>query len=463
MPRSLAILLSLLFIAWLWRKDHQLRRELSAAIWIPVIWLMVLGSRSLSFWFGFTSSGGSLEGNAFDRTFYLIQIVVSVVILSRRQFPFGVFYRNNAALFIFYLWLLLSLAWSGYPFVTFKRWFKEIGGIFVMLLILSEKNPMEALKAVYTRCAYVLIPLSVLFIKYVPEFGRVYSNQGGVQYCGVTEQKNSLGEIVLIFSLILIWDMVQSWEDPERRKDRKRFIYPLAVIAMGLYCLQISDSKTAMICLMAGTVVLLSHRLPLLKSSPTNIFWLCILGGPAFLGLDKLFKISATLLAMIGRDSTFTGRTEIWKVVREHPVNPIFGSGYLAYWDKTGVVEIGDYEAELKTAHNGYLEIYLDGGFIGLGLLLLFLLVLAMGIVRNLRQKHHFARLQFAFFLVTVLYNFSESTFARRGPLWFTFVLMSVTVGSLLWNHLLGSEQPEEQAEVVVLEEGAPFGDLKNA
>jgi exopolysaccharide production protein ExoQ len=465
MPRSLAILLSLLFIAWLWRKDHQQRRELSPAIWIPVIWLMVLGSRPLSFWFGFTSSGGSLEGNAFDRTFYLVQILISMVILARRQFPFGDFSRNNTALFLFYAWLLLTLFWSGYPFVTFKRWFKEIGGIFVMLLILTEKNPMEALKAVYIRCAYVLIPLSVLFIKYVPEFGRAYTNQGGVMYCGVTEQKNSLGEIVLIFSLILIWDMVQSWDDPERKAKRKGFFYPSVVILMGLYCLQISDSKTAMICLVAGTVILVSHRLPLLRTSPTTVFWLCLLGGPTFLGLDKLFKISNTLLAMIGRDSTFTGRTEIWRVVREHPVNPLLGSGYLAYWDKTGVVEIGDYEAELKTAHNGYLEIYLDGGFIALGLLLLVLLVLAVGIYRNLKQRHHFARLQFAFFLVTVLYNFSESTFARRGPLWFSFVLIAVTVGSLLWNHLLGSEQAEDggSEEAALPEDGSAFGDLRNA
>lgn len=461
MPRSLAILLSLTFIAWLWRKDHQLRKDLSAAVWIPVIWLMVLGSRTLSFWFGMGSSGGSLEGNSFDRTFYLIQIFASIFVLMKRRFPFGNFYGNNAVLLVFYLWLLLSLVWSGYPFVTFKRWFKEIGGIFVMLVILTEKNPIEALKAVYTRCAYVLIPLSVLFIKYVPEFGRVYSNQGGVMYCGVTEQKNSLGEIVLIFSLMLVWDMVHRTDDPLRKVDKKTFFYPITVIAMGLYCLQVSDSKTAMICLVAGTIVLFSHKLPFLKANPTNIVWVYFLGGPSFLLIDKLFKVSETLLTMIGRDSTFTGRTEIWKVVHDHPVNPIFGSGYLAYWDKTGVVEIGEYEAELKTAHNGYLEVYLDGGFVALGLLLLCLAVYGIQIFRNLKQHSHLARLQFAFLTITIMYNFSESTFARKGPLWFSFLLMVITSSSLLWNHLVESEA-ESDREAEELAAGG-FGDLKNA
>lgn len=450
MSRTLATVLSLLFIGVLWYSDHKRRRQLSAAIWIPVIWLLVLGSRPLSFWMGFgPGSGGEdaqLEGNWFDRTFYLIQILGAVAILARRRFDWNSLFRNNTALLILYLYLFLTLFWSGFPFITFKRWFKEVGAIPVMLLILTEEDPIEALKAVFFRCVYVLIPLSVLFIKYVPELGRAYSNQGGVMYTGVTFQKNSLGEIVLVFSLLMIWDMVQPRSRQEEEAGKKQFFFPLIVLAMGLWCLWISDSKTATICLLIGALVVLSPRLPILKHQPSRIMTLYLVGGPFFLILDKLFGISNMLLAMIGRDSTFTGRTEIWKVVQEHPVNPLFGTGYVMYWDKTGVVEIGGWEAELKTAHNGYLEVYLDGGIIAFVLLLLLLIAWGIRIGRNLARGHPLGTLQFAFFIVIVLYNFSESVFARRGPLWFTFLLLGIAADAF-FQRVTEPVPPEEIEE----------------
>ena len=43
----------------------------------------------------------------------------------------------------------------------------------MILVILSEEDPANAIRTVFVRCAYVLIPLSILFIKYYPEVRRV--------------------------------------------------------------------------------------------------------------------------------------------------------------------------------------------------------------------------------------------------------------------------------------------------
>ena len=47
------------------------------------------------------------------------------------------------------------------------------------LIILSEAKPSAAVSSVLRRCAFVLLPLSIVFIKYFPWLGRGYSDWTG--------------------------------------------------------------------------------------------------------------------------------------------------------------------------------------------------------------------------------------------------------------------------------------------
>src|ERR1043166_3784410 len=89
MPRELAILVFTLFSVWLWREDNKSRPRLSKALWIPLIWLLLLASRPLSWWswflFGIGSSVTSdLNGNAVDRLLYSVLICLSLIVIPRR-------------------------------------------------------------------------------------------------------------------------------------------------------------------------------------------------------------------------------------------------------------------------------------------------------------------------------------------------------------------------------------------
>src|SRR6185312_13628665 len=89
MPRQLSILVFTCFIVWLWRKDGIHRPRFSRGLWIPTIWLLLLGSRPLSWWawFFFGVGGGSsdLDGSWLDRTFYSTLMVLSLSILVQRR------------------------------------------------------------------------------------------------------------------------------------------------------------------------------------------------------------------------------------------------------------------------------------------------------------------------------------------------------------------------------------------
>jgi len=80
---------------------------------------------------------------------------------------------------------LLSILWSDFPFVSFKRWFRDLGNYLVILVVVSDPNPLEAARTLLRRFCYLLIPLSILLIKYFPYLARQYEVwTGNAQFVG---------------------------------------------------------------------------------------------------------------------------------------------------------------------------------------------------------------------------------------------------------------------------------------
>ena len=432
MKPALALILCCPLIIWLWKRDQRGRLPSSKALWVPLFWLLVLGSRPISWWLGIGGSSGvsdsDLEGNAFDRILYLVQVFLAICIVARRNIDWMAIVRENKALVLFFLFLLATVLWAEYPFVVFKRWFKEIGGVFVILVLLAEVNPLDAIKTTFARCAYILFPLSIIFMKYFPSIGKAYSKGGLPMITGVTDQKNSLGVLILVLGLVLISTLFAGEIREEAPLTKGRRLAIALTLTMGLLLLFLSDSKTSQICLALGTMIVLGHRLPWLKQSPRRVLILCIAVLPLCLLADNLFNISDTFLRLIHRTPTFTERTQIWQAIKQNPVNPITGAGYMMYWDLHKGLTIDQKFYDIKSAHNGYLETYLDGGILGLSTLAILLLSVGWRSGREFLRGTEYGRLRFAFFVVLLLHNISEASFARRSLLWFAFLLFSIDV-----------------------------------
>jgi exopolysaccharide production protein ExoQ len=380
-------------------------------------------------WFFFGIGGGSsdLDGNWMDRTFYSVLILLSVRVLMRRRFEWPSIFRNNRGLVLFYGFLFLSILWAAYPIPTFKRWIKDVGAIPVLLILLTESNPIEAIKTVFTRCAFVLFSFSVLVVKYIPELGRNYeSSSGFAQITGITPQKNSLGETIMVFGLVVIWQLFDLTEKKPRNFLKAPALQWTITLLMAIWLLRACDSKTSILCLVVGVILLAATKIPFLEKRRTAVVWLVLIAPVTFLLLDNIFNISQPILAALGRNPTLTNRTEIWANVKAHPVNPILGCGYLNYWDIYRTVQVEGGEVALTTAHNGYLEIYLDGGWCGVIVLVIMLLKVGRAQIRSFLQKQPAGGICLAFFCMTLLNNISESIFARRGPLWSAFLLTAI-------------------------------------
>jgi O-antigen ligase len=117
---------------------------------------------------------------------------------------------------------------------------------------------------------------------------------------------------------------------------------------------------------------------------------------------------------MFGKDSTYSGRTELWDfMISEISNHPILGVGFQGYWipSRLKYKEIYDIFNWLPIqAHNGYLDILNEIGFIGI-----FLLVAAISNyffnLRRIQKPHTWS----IFIILAVISNVSESSFLRVG------------------------------------------------
>lgn len=433
MPPFAALTLAIILIVWLVWQDSRHRGSIS---WLPFIWALTHGSRPVSDWFG--AEGSQLGGNPIEAGFTLIMITAAFFILARRNFPLNRMLAFNVAFSVILLYFAISTVWAPYPFVAFKRWFKELGNVLVILVFLSEQNPAEALKIIFVRCSYILFPLSIVFMKYYPAIGRSMSRAGEWMITGVTSQKNSLGLICAVFILTLIWDIYDT-RDRYPKKEAASLNRPKWIsIAMGMFLLIACNSQTSLLALIVGTAIFMATYLKPIRKAPAFYARLTAISVAGMLAVAALWTATAApLLQAMGRDASFTGRSKIWEVVLQQEINPVVGCGFYSFF-----IEKGDdvwaefFEFSANSAHNGYLEIYLDGGIVGCVLLGCFLLSTLGRLSRRYSHEDSYSRYLFTLAVVALIMNFSESYFFRLTLIWIMLVYGSLAHAVIGQNQL---------------------------
>src|SRR5204863_7981500 len=120
------------------------------------------------------------QGSSVNAYSYLVVAAAGFFVLIKRQVDLSKVVRNNRWLIAFFLYCFISIAWSDFPFIAFKRWTKIFGHPIMALIVLSEPVFKEALIRLMKRCAYVVVPVSILFIRYYPHLGRSYDKWTGL-------------------------------------------------------------------------------------------------------------------------------------------------------------------------------------------------------------------------------------------------------------------------------------------
>jgi exopolysaccharide production protein ExoQ len=434
MPPKIATLVFAIGVSGLFRLNRDESVKTSKALWLPALWLAIGASRMPTQWFqaflsgsaggpGVASADQLAEGSLVDRLFISFLVFLALGILVARLKPVNALITKNFPLILFFFYCAVSVIWSDYPLVAFKRWIKDLGDLSMVLIVLSDANPAAAIQRLFSRVGFVLVPASVLVIKYFPGIGRGYHPWSwNVFYVGVAGGKNELGMLCLIFGVASVWRIVRIYRGDEGEHRFRRLLAHGVVFAMVCWLLSLANSATSLSCLMMASVLIIVTSFRALDRKPflAHVLvasMLCVSFSALFLNLGS------GLVETLGRDSSLTGRTTVWKLVLGMAGNPIIGTGFESFWLGERLSRMwAIYWWHPNEAHDGYLEVYLTLGWIGVALLFVVLVTGYKNAITSYRHDLITGRFKLACLLMAVAYNFTESAIRVMNPMWFVFL-----------------------------------------
>ncbi len=420
--------------------DLKNNNGVSNAVWLPLLWIIVIGTKPLVLWiypnltdsqYG-TDVGGLETGSAIDQILFISILFFGILILIKRRLI-----KIDKWIIILFVYSMVSLLWSDFPFIGFKRLFRGIGSVVMILVILTEKDPIAAMKTVIFRCAYITVPLSIVLIKYYRQIGAKYDFYSGLPLnVGITSDKNTLGRLCLICGIFLFWDIFNKWKsrNTASASNKRIFTATILIFTMVCYLLYKANSATASICLMAGIANFLFMGVPILRNNVRYYGFLLIFSALTLFFMQYFFNVLEFFVTSSGRDMTFTGRTDLWNTLLNFNINPLIGTGYGSFWLGERLRKLWEmYWWTPMEAHNGCLEIYLNLGLIGVFIWIALLGSFFSKIQRNARINFDLGRFQMSVLLIFILYNITEGS--TNLQLLSVFILFLVCLCPVRENH----------------------------
>lgn len=409
------------------------------AYWVPVL---------LLFWFIFYQNlPDEVNGivvkpfntaGAIDRAVKLGMLALSAAILASRWSVSRLYLKNvNPGLVACMVLIPLSAAWSMDSSATMLRYTTLLSMVMLCLAIPMAGWHRERLQHVVLPplVAVLLISLAVGMVnpEAVKEIGEDLSLHNA--WRGITHQKNQFGVMSSLTAILCLHKLLAPG---------KHSIWTYGGLAMALLCLALSRSSTSLLAtiLVCGFMVLML-RVQVVKQRYSTlvaigVFSIILIYALAIQNLiPGVGKLLAPVMQLTGKDMTFSSRSIIWNIVKEHSANaPWLGSGYAAYWIQSpsspSYTFIYMWNFYPTSSHNGYLEIVNDLGRVGLICLLAYLAFF----VRHALQLMPFDRGQAVLYLA-LLYqqmvdNLSESEWFSRTATCTILILASTCLSRAL-------------------------------
>jgi len=435
--------------AGLFYLDRDKSQRISWALWLPVFWLLIIGSRPVSAWIGIwtgTEVAGAatgqlesqLDGSPVDAAVFFLLLIGGIFVLARRKKQVVQLLQASVPILLFFCYTVSSVLWSKYPEAAFKRWTKDVGELAMVLIIVTEFDPVVALRRIFSRVGFILLPASVLLIRY-SDIGRGYDPDGHPMNTGVTTNKNTLGLITFFIALGAVWGLLHALRDKGDINRRRHLITRAVLLAFAVTVLYMAHSATSVACFGLGTVLILATISPIFKRRPSRLHGLVftiLLSGVVLI----FFGGESLVIGALGRDSTLTGRTDIWNAVIPMCPNPLIGAGFESFWNSYGgsIEGLSRYQQGINSAHNGYIEVYLNLGWVGIVLISIVVIDAYRRSIAAFRRSPEIAGLMLAYVATAAIYSITEAGFRILTPTWIS-VMLATMAGTVYASGRVGS------------------------
>jgi exopolysaccharide production protein ExoQ len=313
----------------------------------------------------------------------------------------------------------LSALWSDASSLSLRR------GAFVLFSSLlgyhfaSHYSPEKQIK-IFSSVGVIAALSSCLMALVFPRFGLDHMVHAGA-WRGIYSHKNLCAFAMILFISPLFG-----------REGRMTTLPRVAYAVLLLFILGMTQSRTGwIVCSMYVAAMCTLKCLGKFNVRDSRI--LAIAGALVIAGAVSLLSQNVEgILGLMGRDLTFSGRTNIWQAVFDAVMQrPLLGYGYAAFWQglqgasSNIILTLG---WAVPHAHNGFLEVWLQLGFVGLSLLIVTLVVAIRDFsVCFTPTRPRVIDWYAGILIVVVLYNFAEpSLVAERSLAWVLYVTACV-------------------------------------
>ncbi len=355
--------------------------------------------------------------NIRNQIVYLFLFFSSLIILSKRFDKILTFIKSEIYLSLFILLCLLSALWSDHSFISIKRSFQLLVMFLIIIEALLNLEPKTLLKQLK-----IVVSIYLFYNLYACQFIPAAIDPIYGTWRGMEVQKNWLAQNSLYCFLSSI---VFFYFD----KTRSARLYDAVLLLISVLIIYKAHSSTILIAVIIIIFTGLMFRIESIFSK--------LRIGRSLLGLTVLFILSFSIIFLIfsseifalipgyfGKDLTLSGRVDIWKFAWEDIEKKwLLGYGFATYWimGSSRIQIFASYFEGfmVNEAHNGYLEIILQLGFIGF---MFFLFPIIAYIYRMFKLNNNLVIL---IFISIVTLNYTESVLFKVGLGITTFYFMS--------------------------------------
>ncbi|HWX29673.1 MAG TPA: O-antigen ligase family protein [Steroidobacteraceae bacterium] len=383
-------------------------------------------------------------------TIWMVLLVGStyLVIKNWRQVR-GLLAAVNRPFLYFVVLASLSLLWSIEPAITLRRIIRLYIIVSVSVAFASAGWQPRRFENTLRWLLFLLLAASAIFCYWDPELAIHHDQVMELinAWHGITTGKNVLGSLAGCAFILWLHGLLTG---------ETGRVTAIANMALACLCLIMCRSSTSLMSTVFASffvILLLRPSGSMRRLMPYMVGFFAaavLLYALAVLNILPGLSVILTPISMFsGKDLTFSGRTNIWYLLKLHiRQHPLLGTGYEAYWigpvqsspSYDMVNQLFFYPTE---GHNGYLDVINDLGYVGGACLLAYFIVYLRQGLNLMRLEKARGALYLALIFRAFLADMSESH-------WFSvtsidFVIFTLATFSLA-RELLFQRQSSPEA-----------------
>ncbi|MBG1269807.1 O-antigen ligase family protein [Nostoc sp. WHI] len=349
------------------------------------------------------------------RLFFTFTYIVSLALLTLRwKKATYVLSRDN------FIWSLIGICalssfWSLDSDITTRRVIGLVGTTIFGIYLASRYTLKEQLKLCLLMLGISAV-MCFVFALIMPQYG-ISGGESGA-WRGIYPTKNVLGKRFFLSGAICLFLAITTREN--------RWASWLLYVTSGVLIL-LSKSTTSLGNFIIITAACLMYYRVLRLKYKVMIPVLTFIGTLGVAFYVWFVNAADTVLGAVGKDATLTGRTDLWPIVIEMIAKkPWLGYGYGAFWEKSSesslIVQVVQWNA--PNAHNGFLDLWLGLGLLGLLVFLIGFIVNFLRAIYLIRLDETYVNLWLLIYLTFIIFsNLTETTLVDQNSIeWILYI-----------------------------------------